>query len=157
MVRPSRADPAPTAAIVHRQGDLDGLYLHVGPALGVAHTADGVDTFAGGAVSLTRLREGDLLGAIGGRIVAARWTERDAGRIDAELVLGTRRLGLLAGISGGPIAALDDLQHPRIGGAVRIWCYLGVVPYVRMGVIAASGRFIEAGLELPLPVWRWRR
>ncbi|MCE9576588.1 MAG: hypothetical protein K8W52_25800 [Deltaproteobacteria bacterium] len=146
----------PEAAIA-RQKSLDGVYLHLGPALGVGDSDAGVDTFAGGAVSLTRLREGDLLGVIGGRISAARWTEREAGRIDADLVVGTRRLGFLAGVAAGPILDISGDHHPRIGGSARIWCYAGVVPYVRVGVLAASGRFIEAGLELPLPVWRWRR
>ncbi len=139
------------------QANLDGTYVHLGPAVGVGDTEAGIDTFAGGAVSLTRLREGDLLGLVGGRIAAARWTERDAGRIDGDLVVGTRRLGLLMGVAGGPILDLSSDHHPRIGGSARIWCYAGVVPYLRIGVIAASGRFIEAGLELPLPVWRWRR
>lgn len=59
-----------------------------GPRSGSGTPRPGFQTFAGGTVSLTRLREGDLLGLVGGRIAAARWTERDAGRIDGDCGLG---------------------------------------------------------------------
>jgi hypothetical protein len=110
----------------------------------------------GGELSIVRVHEREALSVIGGRLIAGRWTAAVGGRIGLEAVAATD-LGAIVGVAAGPLVDLGDLHHPRIGGSVAIWCYAGVVPYVRVGVIDSSGGFIEAGLEIPLPVWRHRR
>src|SRR5262249_29825361 len=115
------------------------------------------DSVVGGTASLLRLRENEALALVGGRVTGARWAEAHGGRVGVEGVVGIRPFGMLFGASAGPMIDLGDLHHPRVGGCATIWCFAGVVPYLRVGVIEASGGFIEAGLELPLPVWRLRR
>ena len=46
-------------------------------------------------------------------------------------------------------------HHPRLGGAVAIWGFLGVVPVVRVGVLDEAGAFVEVGASLSLPAIRW--
>jgi hypothetical protein len=149
------AEPAPAPPPGPSTADLDGTYVHLGPALGAVRAGGGWDTVVGAGLSVLRVREHALVAIVGGRVTAARWSE-GGGRVTAEAVIGTRA-ALLVGLAAGPLVDLGDLHHPRLGGSASIWCYAGVVPYVKIGVIAGSDRFIEAGLELPLPVWRHRR
>jgi hypothetical protein len=157
------ADPAgttPTSAAVGNarlplQADHDGTYVHLGPTAAAVRRAGDWDTVVGGALSLLRVREDDALAVIGGRITGARWTEAHGGRVTFEAVAGAS-LGVIVGVAAGPLVDLGDLHHPRIGGSATIWCYAGVVPYLRVGVLDTSGGFVEAGVEIPLPVFRWR-
>jgi len=153
---PPPAPPADATAVPWPvQSNLDGLYVHLGPEAAAVRRAGVWDSVVGGELSVLRVRENELLAVIGGRLHAARWTQASGGRIGLEGVAATR-LGLLVGVAAGPLLDLGDVYHPRIGASAAIWCYAGVVPYVRVGVIEASGSFVEAGLELPLPVWRHR-
>jgi len=162
---PRRPNPDPTpppiAATRTRApwpstADLDGTYVHLGPQVGAVRAGGDWDTVVGAGLSVLRVREHDLVAVVGGRVTGARWS-KGGGRLTAEAVVGTRAPGFLVGLAGGPLVDLADLHHPRVGGAAAIWCYAGVVPYIKIGVIAGSDRFLEAGLELPLPVWRHRR
>lgn len=135
------------------QSDLDGWYVHLGPAVAAVRREGAWDSSVGGELSVTRVHERDRLAVIGARVMAARWS-LGGGRVAAEglAAFGAWKIG----VTGGPLVDLDDLHHPRIGASAAIWCYAGVVPYLRVGVIEASGGFIEAGLEIPLPVFRRR-
>jgi hypothetical protein len=154
---PAGGDPTPApAARLPLQADLDGLYLHVGPQAGAVWRTGAWDSVVGGEVSLLRLREDEPLALVGGRAIGGRWATAHGGRVGLEGVVGIRPLGVLVGVAAGPLIDLGDLHHPRAGASAAIWCYAGVVPYLRVGVIEASGGFVEAGVELPLPVWRAR-
>ncbi len=152
---PALADP--DAPVLGAQAELDGTYVHLGPTVAAVRRAGDWDSVIGGALSVLRVREHDVLAVIGGRVAAARWTS-GGGRVAAEgtAALGADVTGVLLGVTGGPMVDLADLHHPRIGASAAIWCYAGVVPYLRVGVIEASGGFVEAGIEIPLPVWRRR-
>lgn len=151
------ADPRPASSVAWPvQSDLDGLYVHLGPQVGVVRRQGAWDSAVGGELSVLRVREDALLAIVGARVAGARWTLSDGGRIAFEGVAGTD-LGVKIGATAGPLIDLGADHHPRIGASAAIWCYAGVVPYVRVGVIEASGGFVEAGLELPLPIWRHRR
>jgi hypothetical protein len=85
---------------------------------------------------------------------AARWTERGGGRIWLDGVLGTELGGHMVGVSAGPILELSDLAHPRGGGSVGIWGFVGVTPYARIGEVDGLGTFVELGVHIALPVFR---
>jgi hypothetical protein len=146
--------PAPPLVASSLQEDLDGWYVHLGPEVAAVHRDDAWDSVAGGALQLARVHEHAALTVIGARVMAARWTA-GGGRVGVEGVAATS-LGVIIGLSGGPLVDLGDFHHPRIGASASIWCFAGVVPYVRVGVIEASGSFVEAGISIPLPVWRRR-
>jgi hypothetical protein len=155
IASPASADPGGDASppVAMLQADLDGWYLHLGPAVAAVRREGAWDSAIGGTLSVTRVREHDLVSIVGGRAYAARWS-LGGGRVAAEALaaFGSWKIG----VTGGPLIDLADLHHPRIGASAAIWCFAGVVPYLRVGVIEASGGFVEAGLEIPLPVWRHR-
>jgi hypothetical protein len=138
-------------------GNLDADYVILGP-VGAAIQIEGAwDSAFGGEIGWLRLRERRGLALVGGAIGAVRYAERDGGRIWGEALVGTRRLpgGLLVGISAGPAVELGTVQHPRAGATGAAWIFAGVVPYLRGGVIDEAGAWIELGLALELPVWRY--
>jgi hypothetical protein len=153
IAAPASADPGGEPAVGALQADLDGWYLHLGPAVAAVRRDGAWDSAVGGTLAVTRVRERALLSIVGARVYAARWS-LGGGRVAAEglAAVGPWKLG----VTGGPLIDLADLHHPRIGASAAIWCFAGVVPYLRVGVIEASGGFVEAGLEIPLPVWRHR-
>jgi hypothetical protein len=136
--------------------DLDGTYLWIGPGGGAARIDGSWYSSFGGTATVVRVRERAWLGVTGASVGAARWTVRGGGRVWLDGMLGTRRLvGATLGTSLGPMLELGDDHHPKIGMSGTIWVFAGVVPYVRLGVIDAAGGFLEAGVQLSLPAWRW--
>jgi hypothetical protein len=151
---PRRATPptVPQAAFAP-SWDLDGLYLWLGPS-GAASRIDAEwDSTIGADVSVIRVRERDLLGAIGATLGASRWTVRGGGRIWLDGLIGTR-LYRMVGVSAGPLLELSELSHPRWGGSVGLWAFVGVTPFVRAGKVEGLGNFVELGLHIALPVLR---
>ncbi len=162
---PTKVDPDPpergvpadprVAESTAASWNLDGLYLWLGP-IGAATRIEGMwDSTVGGDLSVVRIRERDLVGALGLSVGASRWTERGGGRLWADAIAGTR-IGRMVGVSAGPILELDELSHPRFGGSVGAWVFLGVTPYVRVGIVDKLGGFVELGLHIALPVLRRR-
>jgi hypothetical protein len=136
--------------------DLDGMYVWLGPSGAAGYIGSSWDSSIGADASVVRIREHDLLGAIGGTIGASRWTVRDGGRVWLEAIAGTRVMGrTMVGLSLGTIAELSDVEHPRLGAAVGAWAFAGVTPYVRVGAVEQLGAFVELGLHIALPVYRW--
>ena len=103
---------------------------------------------------MLRVREREPLGVIGGAFGATMWTERDGGRLWLDAMIGTRLAGRMVGASVGPILELGDLAHPRIGGSVGVWTFIGVTPFARIGVVSELGAFGELGIHMALPVLR---
>ena len=137
--------------------DLDGLYLWLGPIAAASREASQWDSTIGGDATVIRVREHESLGAIGGTLGAARWTARGGGRIWLDGLAGTPAWGRMFGVSAGPFVELADLHHPRIGGSIGVWAFLGVTPYARIGAVSGLGAFAEVGLHIALPVLRSRR
>jgi hypothetical protein len=135
--------------------DLDGTYVWLGPS-GAASRIDAEwDSTVGGDLSLVRVRENDALGAIGASFGAQRWTVRGGGRLWLDAIVGTK-IGRMIGLSAGPIVELNELAHPRVGGSVGAWAFVGVAPYVRVGAVQDLGGFVELGVHIALPVVRRR-
>jgi hypothetical protein len=134
--------------------DLDGLYVWLGPSGAASHVDATWDSTFGADAAVVVIREGSRLAAIGGSLGASRWTERRGGRIWLDAVVGTRVLGRMAGVSAGPILELSDLAHPRIGGSVGVWAFVGVTPFARVGTVRELGMFGEIGVHIALPVYR---
>lgn len=133
--------------------DLDGLYLWLGPTGSVTRIDDDTDSAIGVAAAIVRIRERAAFGAVGVSAGATLWAARDGGRIWVDGLAGTR-FGRMLGVSAGPLVDLGDLHHPRIGGSLGVWAFLGVTPYARVGVVENLGMFGEVGLHLAFPIFR---
>jgi hypothetical protein len=92
---------------------------------------------------------------IGATLGASRWTARGGGRIWLDGLLGTR-VGRMVGVSAGPLLELSELSHPRLGGSLGLWAFVGVTPFVRVGTVSDLGNFVEIGVHIALPVIRRR-
>ena len=147
------AQPAPPP---RPAADLDGIQLWIGPTGAARHDAHGWESTWGGGVQVLRIREHRPLAAVGGGLGAAHDASGDRGRVWLDLVVGTRRLGgVMLGLAAGPTVALAGDRHPRLGGAIAAWGFLGVAPVVRVGVLDEAGLFVELGASLALPAIRW--
>lgn len=151
---PRRSTPptVPTPAFTP-SWDLDGIYLWLGPTGAASRIEADWDSTIGADATVIRVRERELLGVIGGTLGASRWTVRGGGRIWLDGLVGTR-LGRMVGLSAGPLLELSELAHPRIGGSVGAWAFLGVTPFVRAGMVDELGGFVEIGVHIALPVAR---
>ena len=119
------AEPAPAPPPGPSTADLDGTYVHLGPALGAVRAGGSWDTVVGAGLSVLRVREDALAAIVGGRVTGARRSE-GGGRVTAEAVLGTRAPGLPVGLAAGPLVDLGDLHHPRLGGSARFGATRGL-------------------------------
>lgn len=136
--------------------DLDGLHLFVGPVGAATQIGGEWDSAWGGTAALVRVRERAGIGVVGGWLGAAHYGASDGGRVWLDGVVGTRRvLGKMLGVGAGPVVELGALQHPRLGMQGSIWCFAGVVPYARLGVLESSGSFVELGVSVSLPALRF--
>ena len=137
-------------------GDLNGTYLTVSPIGSGIYTEGHWDSLFGGQVSVLFVRENQPLAALGLHVSLAQFTARDGGRLWVDAAAGTRQaLGILSGIALGTVVELDATNVPRWGGQLTLWVHAGVVPFVRVGHVQRAGRFVELGLEIPLPLRRW--
>ncbi len=153
-VGPAAADPAPRT--LRAASDLDGLHLWLGPVGAATRVEGDWDSAWGGTVAVVRVRERAPLAAAGLWLGGARYAARDGGRLWLDGIAGTRRLGgRMLGVGVGPVLELGELRHLRPGAQASIWCFAGVVPYARVGVLEASGPFVELGLSLSVPALRW--
>jgi hypothetical protein len=146
VVRPTAQLP-PTS-------DLDGWYLWLGPIGAASHVEGAWDSTFGVEAAVTRVREREALGLIGGDLGATRWTVRDGGRIWLDGVAGTRLLGRMMGVSLGPIVELSETSHAHVGGSVGVWAHAGITPFARLGGVSELGMFAELGVRIALPVLR---
>jgi hypothetical protein len=150
---PRRTPPAVPSAHETPSWNLDGLYLWLGPQGAASHIDREWDSTIGADATLIRVRERDLLGALGLSLGASRWTVRGGGRIWLDGLIGTR-LHRMMGLSAGPLLELSELSHPRVGGSVGFWAFVGVTPFVRAGMVSDLGGFLEVGVHIALPVIR---
>jgi hypothetical protein len=150
---PRRAVPAVPTTNPTPTWNLDGIYFWLGPTGAASHIDAEWDSTIGADATVIRVREREALGVIGGTLGASRWTVRGGGRIWLDGLLGTR-MGKMIGLSAGPILELNELVHPKLGGSVGLWAFLGVTPFVRVGTVQDLGGFVEVGLHIALPVIR---
>ena len=116
--RDPKTPPHVPAAHPPSTDDLDGFYIWLGPMGAASHIAMTWDSTIGASLSVMRVREGDMVSAIGGSFGASKWTERDGGRIWVDGLAATRVLGWMVGVTAGPMIELAELHHPRLGGSV---------------------------------------
>ena len=110
----------------------------------------------GGEISLWRVRERDLVSAVGGAVGGHKFSERDGGQVWAELLAAHRTVwGLALGLGAGGTIALHEFRSPRWGAHGEVWLFAGVMPYVRIGSVEASGAFVDLGVKIALPALRW--
>jgi hypothetical protein len=152
-------DPPPASArepprLFRDSSDLDGTYVWLGPDGAASWIDSRWDSTFGVDASVVRVREHEAAAAIGGTLGAAKWTSRGGGRVWAELLMGTSLAGHVVGLSAGPLLELSDFAHPRIGGSIGIWGFVGVTPYARVGTVEEFGKFAEIGVHIALPAFR---
>ena len=150
---PRRGPPVVGPSRIPPTSDLDGLYVWLGPVGAAGRLDASWDSAFGAALSIVRVRERTVLGAVGATAGASLWTARGGGRLWLDGVAGTRLGGCVLGASIGPIVELGEVRHARVGGAVGLWAFFGPTPYARVGVLE-DGAFVEVGLHLALPVFR---
>ena len=149
---PSPQNPLPEVA------NLDGLYLTLGPVAAAVYTHGEHDWDGGfgGELMLLRVRENNVLSAIGLAAGGVHFAEAGNGRLWGDVVLANKTaLGLGVGISGGLAVEVGDLQKPRFGWQATLWVYAGVIPYIRLGSLEQTGTFVDVGLKITLPALRW--
>jgi hypothetical protein len=134
--------------------DLDGTYVWLGPTGAASHIDGSWDSTFGAHLAILRVRERSPLGVFGASAGGSLWTERGGGRVWLDGVVGTRLGSRMVGATLGPILELGELNHPRVGGSVGMWAFLGVTPFVRAGVVQELGGFAEIGVHIALPVLR---
>jgi hypothetical protein len=136
--------------------DLDGVYLWLGPSGAGSHVDGDWDSTFGADAAIVRVRERDAIGTIGGSFGASRWTVRGGGRIWLDALIGSRVWGRMIGLSAGPLVELSELAHPKVGGSIGLWMFLGITPFARVGTVQDLGVFGEVGIHIALPVLRRR-
>lgn len=154
---PRRHPPVVGPSGFRTTGDLDGLYVWLGPTAAASHIDHDWDSMFGADLAVLRVKERQPIAVIGGSLGASKWTMRDGGRIWVDAVVGTRALGPTIGITAGPVLELAALAHPRVGASVGLWLFAGVTPYVRVGAVQELGMFGELGIRIALPVFRTPR
>ncbi len=134
------------------------MHLWLGAWGARIESAEGADSCVGLELAVTRIRERELLGALGLAVNAGRYASSDDGRISALALAGTRRgTGWMIGASAGPLVELSPTARPKLGASAGLWIFAGVVPFLRLSTMEGRGAFFEAGVSLALPVVRWRR
>jgi hypothetical protein len=133
--------------------DLDGTYLWLGP-IGAASFLDKWDSTVGAEAAVVVVRERAALGLAGVNVGASRWTVRGGGRVWIDGIFGTRLLGRMMGASIGPIVELSNVVHPKLGGSIGVWGFVGITPFARVGAVTDLGMFAELGVHIALPVLR---
>jgi len=155
---PPRTMPAAVPPSTLRStADLDGVYLWIGPIGAASWIGSQWDSIFGADVSVVRVREHEPLGVVGASFGAMRFTQTDSGRLWLDAVVATPVAGHMIGASAGPLVELSDLEHPRVGGSIGVWGFVGVTPYARVGVVdglGGLGGFAEIGVHIALPVIR---
>jgi hypothetical protein len=134
---------------------LDGYYLALGPRAGALYAEGEWDGAFGVEVSAYRYRAShrlSLLGISGGMV---QLSEIDGGHAFAEVGAGTDLArGARVGASAGITSRLSPIRHPRYGGHLTLWSFVGAIPYVRAGVLQDTGMFVDFGIRLALPALR---
>jgi len=135
---------------------MDGSYVALGPLGAATRVQDAWDGGFGAAVALYRVREHRRISAIGLEFGGMRFAEREGGRLWADALVATRRpFDLAIGVSVGGVAEVHDVSPPSWGAHAGLWVFAGVIPYVRIGTVERSGVFIDFGLKIALPAFRW--
>lgn len=144
--QPERALPARSS----------NTYLVLAPLGGAVHLGGGWDAGFGAALSLVRVREDRGLALVGTEVGGLRLASSEHGLVWADLSAGSHTLGgLLMGLGAGVHAELSPVFSMRWGGHATIWAFLGITPYGRIGVVQRGGTYVEFGIQVPLPAFRF--
>jgi hypothetical protein len=139
-----------------RAQSLDGTYVTIGPVAGGARVEGEWLSAVGLELSLVRVTETALPGALGVCAGGVSYAGRKGGRLwlEVEAALAAP-LPFPIGLGAGAAAEVDRIEPARLGGQATLWFLAGFVPYVRAGAVERSGAFIEAGVMLKIPARRF--
>ena len=144
------ASSAPTWA----REPLDGTYLTLGPVGAGAHVAGEWVTAVGGELSVVQVVEDRFPAALGVSGGGVSYGGRSGGRLWLEVEAATGG-PLPLGLGAGVTTEVDHMRPYRLGGQATAWIFIGIVPYVRVGVLQETGRFLEAGVMFKIPARRF--
>jgi len=134
--------------------NLDGLYVTLGP-VATANRIEGTwDSAFGLETGAYRVREHHAVAALGLSLGTLWFSERAGGRGWLQVEVATKLSGLAVGLSAGPNVELSEHEHPRFGGQIMLWTFVGVMPFARVGMTDEAGVYVDFGLRLALPVLR---
>lgn len=159
----SEAQANPDGASTELLSDnLDGFYIALAPVAFAVRAENDWDGGFGGEVLLVRIRERSMLTAAGLGIGASRYARepdrglgRGTGRLWADLQIASRLpTGTPAGLSVGVATEVDPVIPARWGAQATLWAFVGVIPFVRVGVVQKNGTYIDFGIKVALPVMR---
>lgn len=149
---PVVVDPSSTLRYV---ADLDGRYLWLAASGAATHAAAGWDSLFGLEASYLRVREHAPLGVLGAGLGGAR-ISRGGWRIGLDLAAGTRVADRVTlGLAVGPILEIPADRHALVGASAVAWGFVGITPYVRVGVLSDGTTFVDIGAQLGLPIARF--
>jgi len=156
------AEPAPPIPVspptstLPFSADLDGGYVWLGVTGAATHDHGAWDSVFGVEAAMVRVREHARLGVIGAGLTGARIARDARWRLTLDAIAGTR-LGsrLTLGLAVGPTLDLAELAHPVLGGTAMAWAFVGITPYVRVGVLADGTTYVDLGAQLSLPIARF--
>jgi hypothetical protein len=151
---PSVVPRAPARSSLPYVGDLDGAYVWLG-INGAATHDDEWDSVFGVQTSVFRVRERSWLALLGGGIAGSR-VATEGWRVSLDALAGTRIASrATVGIGIGPVVDLHDQRHARVGATATVWAFVGVTPYVRAGVLEDGSTYVDVGMQIGLPVFRF--
>jgi len=148
------ASPIETAQTT---GNLDGVYLFVGPTGGTIHAGGEWDSSIGGHLSIATYSEHRALTLAAIDLGLTQVGREAGGRAWITPSVGSRVAGSLVVFSAGLSAQWDPVEPPKLGPVATIGWFVGVLPTLSVGRHQRSGTFVEVGLRLTLPALRFSR
>lgn len=145
----------PTTALRYT-ADLDGGYVWLGATGAATHDDGAWDSIFGMETAVIRVREQATVGVAGIGLAGARIASAQRWRVSLDAIAGTRVAHrAMVGISLGPTVDLAELAHPVYGASAMAWAFVGITPYVRVGVRSDGSTYVDLGAQLTLPIARF--
>jgi hypothetical protein len=136
--------------------DLDGGYVWLGLTGAATHDRGAWDSVFGLEAAVVRVRERARFGVLGIGLAGGRLARDERWRVSLDGVVGTRLGGrATAGLALGPTVDLARFRHPELGASAMAWLFVGITPYIRVGVLVDGTTYIDLGAQLGLPIARF--
>jgi hypothetical protein len=147
---------SPPTSTLPYSADLDGGYLWLGVTGAATHDDGTWDSVFGLEAATVRVRERAFLSVLGVGLAGARVAADERWRVSLDLIAGTRvARNTVVGLSLGPTADFAELAHPSYGATAMAWVFVGITPYVRIGVRNDGSAYVDLGAQLSLPIARF--
>lgn len=147
---------SPPTTALRSTADLDGGYVWLGATGAATRDDGGWDSVFGLEAAVLRVREHARLGVVGLGLAGARIATAERWRVSLDAIAGTRVVHrAMVGLSIGPTVDLAEVAHPVYGASAMAWVFVGITPYVRVGVRDDGSTYVDLGAQLTLPIARF--